>query len=156
GHAPLVHWVLLLDDLVASRPQRQFHRFPPAARSDGGLQTRPIPRTRRIQPAFPRAACARIPCSPLPVWRYSLPSPISSNASVAGIARAGNGREGLRSWLPRWRAARSLAPVRPLARAPGLRAGPGARGYQWPAGLPRTREPGRGFYGFDALPGTRP
>jgi len=22
--------------------------------------------------------------------------------------------------------------------------------------LPRTREPGRGFYGFDALPGTRP
>jgi hypothetical protein len=32
--------------------------------------------------------------------------------------------------LPRSRAVRSLAPVPPLARAPGLRVGPGARGYR--------------------------
>src|SRR5947207_15506220 len=38
------------------------------------------------------------------------------------------GSSALRSWPPRSRAARALAPVRPLACAPGLRVGPGAMG----------------------------
>ena len=91
GHAPPVHRVLLLDGLV--RPGGSVSSIvPPATRSDGRCKTRPIPRMRRIQPAFPRAARARIPGSPLPAWRYSLPSSVSNNVSIANMASAGNGR----------------------------------------------------------------
>jgi hypothetical protein len=57
------------------------------------------------------------PAPPLPAFRYSLPSPISNNVSIADIARAGNSREGLASWLPRCERRRSLAPVQTPARA---------------------------------------